>query len=70
MAYVTTIGIPIGEGHAGVDIADIDVEVDLDTDTYTLRVAGRLLEQRPEAVTAAIQLAMLELRHWARPPVA
>lgn len=69
MAYVTTIGVPIGEGHAAAAV-DIDVEVDLDTDTYTLRVAGRLLEQRPEAVTAAIQLAMLELRHWARPPVA
>lgn len=42
----------------------VDLMRDTTLDTYTLSLSGVLLDQSPEAITAAVQLVMIELANW------
>lgn len=58
----TTVEVPTETGQTAV----IDVHHDTVYDTYTIAIAGELIDQSPEAVTVAVQMAFLEIRSWRR----
>lgn len=52
------VNVPTETGSCAV----IDIAFDEARDTYSVRFSGELLDQSPEAITAAVQMTLLALR--------
>ncbi len=55
---VFVVNVPTETGSCAV----IDIAFDEARDTYSVRFSGELLDQSPEAITAAVQMTLLALR--------
>jgi hypothetical protein len=55
---VWTVSVPTETGTVAV----IDVRWDLTNDTYGVKFAGEILDQSPEGLTAAVQVALLSIK--------
>jgi hypothetical protein len=60
VSHTTTVEIPTETGSTVV----VEVEVDELRDTYSVTFAGGLLDQSPEGLTAAVQMALLTIKAW------